>query len=325
MFKRIGLFLVLNFVVLITISVLVRLLGVDRWLTANGIDYAQLMAFSAVCGFTGSFISLMMSKSIAKMTTGASVISSPRNETEAWLLSTVRDLSDRAGLKMPEVAIYEGTPNAFATGAFKDDALVAVSTGLMQGMTRPQIRAVLAHEVSHIRNGDMVTMTLLQGVLNTFVFFFARVAALFLQNRGSSDGERRIGGFSYYVVVPVFEILFGILASIVSCAFSRRREYRADAGAAELTGRPEDMIDALRALGRMESEPLPSEMKAFGITDLPSFSELFSTHPPLSSRIEALSGLSSGKTEPSVERGERRRSTGGLFGEVNSDDHSPWS
>lgn len=324
MFKRIGLFLGLNFVVLMTISVLVKLLGVDRWLTANGIDYAQLLGFSAVCGFTGSFISLMLSKSIAKMTTGAVVISSPRNETEAWLLSTVRDLADGAGLKMPEVAIYQGTPNAFATGAFKDDALVAVSTGLMQSMTRPQIRAVLAHEVSHIRNGDMVTMTLLQGVLNTFVFFFARVAALFLQNRNNDGEERRGYGFGYYMVVQIFELLFGILASILACAFSRHREYRADAGAAELTGSPDDMIGALRALGRSETEPLPSEMKAFGIVDLPSFSELFSTHPPLEDRIRALSSQTSGKGGTEAPEG-KRRSSGGLFGNVNSDGDFPRS
>lgn len=324
MFKRISLFLGLNFVVLITISILVKLLGVDRWLTANGADYAQLLGFSAVCGFTGSFISLMLSKSIAKMTTGAVVISAPRNETEAWLLSTVRDLADAAGLKMPEVAIYQGTPNAFATGAFKDDALVAVSTGLMQAMTRRQVRAVLAHEVSHIRNGDMVTMTLLQGVLNTFVFFFARVVALFLQNRNSDTDGRRSYGFGYYMVVQIFEILFGILAGILACAFSRHREYRADAGSAELTGSPDDMIDALKALGRSETEALPSEMKAFGIVDLPSFSELFSTHPPLADRIRALSSQTSGRGGSKTPEAERRAS-GGLFGDINSNGDSPRS
>ena len=318
MLKRMGLFLGLNFVVVMTISVLVRLFGFDRWMAENGVDYTQLLGFSAVCGCAGSFISLMLSKSIAKMTTGAVVITAPHNETEDWLLTTVRDLSDRAGLKMPEVAVYQGSANAFATGAFKDDALVAVSTGLMQVMTRPQIRAVLAHEISHIKNGDMVTMTLLQGVLNTFVFFFARVVALFLQERNGNDGGRhRSSGAGYYFTVYIFEILFGIVAGILACAVSRHREYRADAGSAELTGSADDMIDALQALGRTDVRPLPSEMKAFGIVDLPSFSELFSTHPPLKDRIKALSNRRGGGTA-------KRRSSGGVFGSVKSSERSPW-
>ena len=315
MFRRIGLFLCINFVVILTIGFLVRLFGVDQWMTREGLDYNQLLAFSAVIGFTGSFISLMMSKTLAKMSVGAKVIREPKTEEERWLVQTVSELANGAGVKMPEVAIYSGSANAFATGAFKDDALVAVSTGLMNVMSRPQIRAVLAHEMSHVKNGDMVTMTLVQGVLNTFVFFFARVAA-FLLNSAKDDNNhrRRSNGMGYYFTVQIFEILFGILASIVAFAFSRHREYRADAGAAELLGSPRDMIDALQALGRTKVQPLPSEMKAFGIVDIPSsFSELFSTHPSLENRIKALSG--SLPTNGII----KRKKTGGLFGAVSSD------
>ena len=234
MFKRVGLFLCINFAVILTIGFLVRLFGVDQWLTREGIDYNQLLAFSAIVGFTGSFISLMMSKSLAKMSVGARVIVEPRTEEERWLVQTVAELANGACVKMPEVAVYSGSANAFATGAFKDDALVAVSTGLMLSMTRPQVRAVLAHEMSHVKNGDMVTMTLIQGVLNTFVFFFARVAAFFLNSSKNNDTHRRrSGGIGYYFTVQIFEILFGILASIVAFAFSRHREYKADAGAAD--------------------------------------------------------------------------------------------
>ncbi len=309
MLKRIGLFLGINFAVLMTIGVVTKLLGIDRYLTENGVNYTQLLIFSALFGFAGSFISLMMSKSIAKISTGAAVISKPRTSEEAWLVSVVQELAQKAGVRMPEVAIYRGTANAFATGAFRDESLVAVSTGLLETMTRPQIRAVLAHEMSHVKNGDMVTMTLLQGVLNTFVFFFARVIAIFLHNRGESRDDRRQGiGFGYYITVQVCEVLFGILASIVACGFSRHREYRADAGAAELLGSPEDMIRALQALGGVEKAPLPSEMKAFGIVDLPSLTELFSTHPPLEDRIRALAA-DAGKGRP-------RKRTGGLFGTI---------
>lgn len=318
MIKRIGLFLCVNFVVLLTIGILLRLTGVDRWLTAEGIDYAQLLTFSAFFGFTGSLISLLMSKSIAKMSMGARVISNPQNETEAWLTRTVGDLSRKAGVGMPEIAIYNGSANAFATGAFRNDALVAVSTGLLQSMTRSQIRAVLAHEMSHVKNGDMVTMTLVQGVLNTFVFFFARVVAIFFNSSKDDNGRRRPdGGLGYYFTVQIFEVVFGVLASVLTCAFSRRREYRADAGAAALLGSPDDMIDALRALGKTEVQALPSEMKSFGIVDVPSFAELFSTHPSLSARIKALSD----GADMAVKRKPNR--TGGLFGSI-SNKENPW-
>ncbi len=320
MIKRIGLFLCVNFVVLLTIGFLLRVFGVDRWLTAEGIDYTQLLIFSAIFGFTGSLISLMMSKSIAKMSTGAKTITNPQTQEEAWLLQIVGELSETAGVKMPEVAIYPGSANAFATGAFRDEALVAVSTGLLQSMTRAQIRAVLAHEMSHVKNGDMVTMTLVQGILNTFVFFFARVAAIFLNSNKNENEERRPVGIGYYFTVQIFEVIFGILASLIACAFSRHREYRADAGAAELLGSPQDMIEALKALGSADIRPLPSEMKAFGIVDLPSFMELFSTHPPLSARIKALSG---GITPSDPPEKKPTPSSGGLFGSVSSK-KSPW-
>ena len=321
MFKRIGLFLCINFVVLITIGFLVRLFGVEQWLTREGINYEQLLTFSAILGFTGSFISLMMSKTLAKLSVGAKVISEPQTQEEIWLMKTVDELADAAGIKRPEVAIYSGSANAFATGAFKDEALVAVSTGLMQSMTRSQIRAVLAHELSHVKNGDMVTMTLVQGVLNTFVFFFARVVTV-LMHSSKNDDRRRSNGVGYYFTVQIFELLFGILASIIAFSFSRHREYKADAGASELLGGPEDMIDALRALGTTDVKPLPSEMKAFGIVDIPSsFSELFSTHPSLQNRIKALSGNRA--TQEAVVRKKLR--TGGVFGSVSSDKKTPWN
>lgn len=318
MIKRIGLFLCVNFVVLLTICFLIRLSGADQWLTKEGIDYDQLLIFSAIVGFTGSFVSLMMSKTLAKMSVGARVISQPRSEEEAWLVKTVSDLAVSAHVKMPEIAVYSGSANAFATGAFKDDALVAVSTGLLQSMTRSQIRAVLAHEMSHVKNGDMVTMTLIQGILNTFVFFFARIAAFFLNSSKNSEGRRRSSGAGYYFTVQIFELLFGILASVVAFAFSRHREYKADAGAAELLGGPEDMIGALKALGGTDVRPLPAEMKAFGIVDLPSsFSELFSTHPSLQNRIKALSAISDHIVK-------KKPNGAGLFGSVSSDRKTPW-
>ncbi len=314
MLKRVALFLLINFVVLLTIGFVARLFGVDRWMTAEGVDYQSMLAFCAVWGFGGSVISLLMSKSIAGMSVGARVIRTPANKTEAWLIETVGELAGKAGVRMPEVAIYKGSPNAFATGAFKNDALVAVSTGLLQSMTPRQVRAVLAHEMSHVKNGDMVTMTLLQGVLNTFVFFLARLLTIFLANQRDDDGRRR-GGAGSYFMIQIFEFLFGILASIVACAFSRHREYRADAGAAELAG-AEDMISALKALGQGEVKPLPAEMRAFGVVDLPSFAELFATHPTLDDRIKALGGMNGGIKQTA-------RKTGGLFASVD-DDSTPW-
>lgn len=306
MIRRVFWFIVTNLLVLLTIGFLLKIFGIDAYLTQNGVDYGVLLAFSAVFGLTGSLISLFLSKSMAKMTTGAKVIRAPQTQEEAWLLNTVDILAQKAGIATPEVAIYKGSANAFATGATRNNALVAVSTGLMQSMTKPQIEAVLAHEMSHVVNGDMVTMTLLQGVLNTFVFFFARVCALLLQNR-NNDGKSRRVGISYYMTTQLFELIFGILASLAACAFSRKREFRADAGAASLLGSPDKMIEALKVLGGTDVAPLPAEFKSFGIVDAPSFAELFATHPSISRRIKAL-GAANGK--------RRKASGGGLFKNV---------
>ncbi len=289
--KRVVLFLLTNIAVMLVLSISARILGVDRFLTSNGLNMGMLLAFSALIGFGGSFISLMMSKTMAKWSTGAKVIEQPGNQEEAWLLETVRRLAAKAGLPMPEVAIYEGAPNAFATGPSKSKSLVAVSTGLLQSMNRKQVEAVLAHEVAHIENGDMVTLTLIQGVVNTFVIFLARVVAYavdsFLRKGEESSGP----GIGYWVSSIVFEILFGVLASIVVFYFSRQREYRADAGAAALMGDRRPMIDALHALGNLQAGQLPKEMAASGIAG-GGMMALFSSHPPLESRIAALQSAS---------------------------------
>ncbi|MBU4526709.1 MAG: protease HtpX [Desulfomicrobium sp.] len=289
--KRVVLFLLTNIAVMLVLSISARILGVDRFLTSNGLNMGMLLAFSALIGFGGSFISLMMSKTMAKWSTGAKVIEQPGNQEEAWLVETVRRLAAKAGLPMPEVAIYEGAPNAFATGPSKSKSLVAVSTGLLQSMNRKQVEAVLAHEVAHIENGDMVTLTLIQGVVNTFVIFLARVVAYavdsFLRKGEESSGP----GIGYWVSSIVFEILFGVLASIVVFYFSRQREYRADAGAAALMGDRRPMIDALHALGNLQAGQLPKEMAASGIAG-GGMMALFSSHPPLESRIAALQSAS---------------------------------
>src|SRR6266566_5734339 len=241
--KRIILFLATNIAVLLVLSVVVSVLGLDRWLMADGIDYTTLLLFSAVMGFGGSFLSLLMSKTIAKWSTGAQVIDGSEGTTQYWLVQTVRKLADKASVGMPEVAVYEGPANAFATGAFKDSALVAVSSGLLESMSREEVEAVLGHELSHVANGDMVTLTLIQGVVNTFVIFFARIAG-YIIDRTVFRTERGIGP-GYYITVLVCQIVFGILASIVVAYFSRRREFRADAGSAKLLGSPQPMVRAL--------------------------------------------------------------------------------
>jgi heat shock protein HtpX len=287
--KRIVLFLVTNLAVMLVLSVVLKLFGLDRAMySQTGISYGGLLAFSAVIGFTGSIISLLMSKQAAKWSTGAQVIEQPTNDAEAWLVETVRRLATKAGIGMPEVAIYEGDPNAFATGAFRNSALVAVSTGLLQTMNKEEVEAVLAHEVAHVANGDMVTLTLIQGVVNTFVVFFARIVgsivdkAIFRTERGTGPG--------YFITVMVCEIVFGVLASIIVAYFSRRREFRADSGAATFLGNPQPMINALRRLGGVEPGELPKAMNGFGIADKAGFMALFSTHPPLEERIAALQG-----------------------------------
>ncbi|MCM1512280.1 MAG: protease HtpX [Oxalobacter formigenes] len=285
---RIILFILTNLAVMLVASITLSLLGVGRYMTARGLDYYSLFVFALVFGFTGSFISLFLSKFLAKQGTGARVIVTPANETERWLLATVERLARTAGIGMPEVAVYEGEPNAFATGAFKNSALVAVSTGLLQNMTYEEVEAVLAHEVAHIANGDMVTMTLLQGVVNTFVIFLARVVGFFVDRGLSRDSEDRGVGMGYYVTVMVCEIVFGLLASIIVAWFSRRREYRADAGSAKLMGRRQPMIHALQRLGSLASGELPKNLTAAGINSSGRLTALFRTHPPIEKRIEAL-------------------------------------
>ena len=289
--KRIVLFLATNLAVVLVVSLVLNLLGVGRAVTGQGIDIGALAIFSLVVGFTGSFISLLMSKPMAKWSTGARVIDQPANPTEMWLVDTVRRLSERAGIGMPEVAVYEGEPNAFATGAFKNSALVAVSTGLLQGMNRDEVEAVLGHEVAHIANGDMVTLTLIQGVVNTFVVFLARVVGYFIDKvLLRSEGERP--GIGYMVTVFVCEIVFGILASIIVAWFSRKREFRADAGSAKLLGSPVPMQHALARLGGLAPGALPQSMAASGISGSGGgWGALFSTHPPMEQRIAALQAL----------------------------------
>ena len=284
--KRVVLFLATNIAVMVVLSVVVSMLGVDRFLTENGLNLGMLLAFSAVIGFTGSFFSLLISKPVAKWSTGATVIDGSEGSTQFWLVQSVRKLAGDANIGMPEVAIFEGAPNAFATGAFKNASLVAVSTGLLESMSREEVEAVLGHEVAHIANGDMVTLTLIQGVVNTFVVFFARVAG-YLVDKVVFKTERGVGP-GYYITVIVCQIVFGIIASMIVAWFSRQREFRADAGAARLLGSPRPMISALARLGGLEPGELPQSFKASGISDKPGFMALFSTHPPIEERIAAL-------------------------------------
>ena len=285
--KRIVLFVMTNLAVMLVLGVTASLLGVNRFLTANGLDLTMLLGFSVLMGFGGAIISLLMSKPIAKWSTGAQVIQQPSNADEAWLLQTVAGFAQTAGINMPEVAIYEGEPNAFATGAFKNSALVAVSTGLLRGMTREEVEAVLGHEVAHIANGDMVTMTLIQGVMNTFVVFISRVVGYFVdaalrRNDTSNSGP----GMGYWITTIVMDIVLGFVAAIIVAWFSRQREFRADAGAASLMGRKQPMINALQRLGGMTPGALPKTMAAMGIAG--GLGSLFATHPPLEERIERL-------------------------------------
>lgn len=288
--KRIFLFLSTNIAVMLVLSISMNVLGIGRYLTANGIDPVQLLIFSGMIGFVGAFISLLTSKWMAKTTTRAKVIrpDAPANRNEAWLLDTVHQLADRAGIGRPEVAIYEGAPNAFATGAFRNDALVAVSTGLLSSMNEEEIAAVLGHEVSHIANGDMVTLTLIQGVVNTFVIFLSRIVGYFV-DRAILKNDRGVG-MGYFVSVMVCEVVFGVLASIIVAWFSRRREFRADAGAARLMGAREPMIHALARLGGLEPGNLPKSFQASGITGS-GLGALFASHPPIEARIQALKDM----------------------------------
>lgn len=286
--KRVFLFLLTNIAVLVVLNIIMSLFGIGRYLTANGIDVGQLLVFAAVIGFAGAIISLLISKPMAKYSTGARVINpdAPANAQERWLVSTVHQLADRANIGRPEVAIYQGAPNAFATGAFKNDALVAVSTGLLESMSQEEVTAVLGHEVAHVANGDMVTLTLIQGVVNTFVIFLARLVGYFI-DRVLFKNDRDIGP-GYYLTVIVCEIIFGILASMIVAWFSRQREFRADAGSAKLLGASQPMIKALRRLGGVEAGELPKTFEASGIAGAKSLGALFASHPPIEERIQAL-------------------------------------
>jgi heat shock protein HtpX len=285
--KRIVLFLLTNLAVGLVLSVTLSILGVNRYLADTGLNVGMLAAYSVIVGFVGSFISLLISKPMAKAMTGAHVIDTPQSADEQWLVGTVQRLADKAGIGMPEVAIYEGAPNAFATGAFRDSSLVAISTGLLESMTRDEVEAVLGHEVSHVANGDMVTLALVQGVVNTFVVFLARVVG-YIVDRTVFRTERGVGP-GFYVTVIVSEIVFGILASMIVAWFSRQREFRADAGSAGLLGSPRPMISALRRLGGVEPGRLPQALQAFGIAEGHNkFLGLFASHPPIEVRIAAL-------------------------------------
>lgn len=285
--KRIVLFVLTNLAIMLVLSVALSVLGVNRYITAAGLNMGALLVYCAVFGFAGSFISLLISKKVAKWTTGARVIDGTESSTDQWLVATVQELSEKAGIRCPEVAVYEGAPNAFATGAFRNSALVAVSTGLLQSMQRHEVRAVLAHEVAHVANGDMQTMTLLQGVMNTFVMFVARVVGYAVDKvvlRNSDEGR----GIGYMATVLVLDLVLGILASLIVMAFSRHREYRADWAAAELMGSAAPMQAALARLETVGDAELPKQVAAFGISGGSSFMKLFSSHPPLQERIQAL-------------------------------------
>lgn len=285
--KRIALFLLTNIAVVAVLGITASLLGVNRFLTANGLNLGALLGFAFIMGFGCAIISLLISKPVAKWSSGVHVIEQPRNADEAWIVDTVRKFADKAGIGMPEVGIYEGEANAFATGAFKNSALVAVSTGLLQGMTREEVEAVIGHEVAHIANGDMVTMTLIQGVMNTFVIFLSRIVGYAVDSfLRKGDSENSGPGIGYYVTTIVMDILLGFVAAMIVAWFSRQREFRADAGSAQLMGNSVPMQHALARLGGMVPGELPKSMQAMGITG--SIGQLFSSHPPIEQRIAAL-------------------------------------
>ena len=285
--KRILLFVLTNVAVVAVLGIVASLLGVNRYLTSNGLNLGALLGYALVIGFGGAIISLLISKPMAKWSSGVQVIDQPRNQDEAWIVETVRKFADKAGIGMPEVGIFEGDPNAFATGAFKNSALVAVSTGLLESMTHEEIEAVIGHEVAHIANGDMVTMTLIQGVMNTFVVFLSRVIGYAVDSfLRKNDSENTGPGIGYMITTVVLDILLGFVAAIIVAWFSRQREFRADAGAAQLMGRKQPMINALARLGGVHTAELPKSMAAMGIAG--GIGQLFSTHPPIEERIARL-------------------------------------
>ena len=276
-----------NLAVVVVLGIVANLLGVNRYLTANGLNLGALLGFALLMGFGGAIISLLISKPVAKWSAGVRVIAQPQNVDEAWIVETVRKFADKAGIGMPEVGIFDGEPNAFATGAFKNSALVAVSTGLLQGMTREEVEAVIGHEVAHIANGDMVTMALIQGVMNTFVVFLSRVIGYAVDSFLRRGNDQNSGpGMGYWITTIVLDIVLGFAAAMVVAWFSRQREFRADAGSARLMGRRQPMVNALARLGGMVPGELPKSIAAMGITG--GIGKLFSTHPPLEERIAAL-------------------------------------
>jgi heat shock protein HtpX len=291
--KRVFLLIATNLAVMVVLSIIVSVLGLDNWLAAEGINYVSLLIFSAIFGFGGAFISLLMSKQMAKWSVGAQTIDGSEGSTQYWIVSTVHKLAEAAGIGKPEVAVYEGPANAFATGAFRDSSLVAVSTGLLEAMDRDEVEAVLGHEVSHVANGDMVTLTLIQGVLNTFVFFLSRVVG-FIVDKAVFRTERGVGP-GFYITMIVSQIVFGIAASAIVAWFSRQREFRADAGSANLMRTPQPMIKALARLGSLQTGGLPDSVKAFGISSESRLAQLFATHPPIEVRIAALQSRAPGQ------------------------------
>ncbi|MFG6371031.1 protease HtpX [Turicimonas muris] len=290
MLKRIGFFLLTNLAILIVLSIVLNIVSAVFGINFGNIaganqNMGSLLVFAAVVGFTGSLISLFMSKTIAKHTMGVQMITQPTNKLQAWLLETVHSHAQKAGIGMPEVGIYEGEANAFATGASRNNAMVAVSTGLLSSMNKEEVEAVLAHEIAHVANGDMVTLTLIQGVTNTFVVFLSRIIGNFV-DRAVLRNESDAPGIGYYVTSVVLDIVLGILAAIVVAYFSRHREFRADAGAAKIMGSTTPMINALARLGSVPTEELPPAVKGFGIAG--SIGELLASHPSIQDRIKAL-------------------------------------
>ena len=284
--KRILLLVLTNVAVVVVLGIVASLLGVNRYLTGSGLNLGLLLGYALVIGFGGAFISLLISKPMAKWSAGVRVIAQPQNADEAWIVQTVQQLALKAGIAMPEVGIFEAEPNAFATGAFRNSALVAVSTGLLQGMTREEIEAVIGHEIAHVANGDMVTMTLIQGVMNTFVVFLSRVIGYAVDSFLRKSDDRSGPGIGYMITTFVLDIVLGFAAAMVVSWYSRQREFRADAGSAQLLGRRQPMINALSRLGGLHPAELPKSMAALGIAG--GIGQLFATHPPIEERIAAL-------------------------------------
>jgi heat shock protein HtpX len=291
--KRVVLLIATNFAVVALLSVVISLLGLDKALTEQGIQVVPLLLMAAIFGFGGAYISLLISKPMAKWSTGAQLIDGTEGTTQYWLVETVRRLAGRAGIGMPEVAVYEGEPNAFATGASRDNSLVAVSTGLLESMSREEVEAVLGHEIGHVANGDMVTLTLIQGIVNTFVIFLSRVIG-YLVDRVILKNERG-EGIGFFATVMVSQIVLGLLASFIVAWFSRQREYRADAASADLLGSPQPMMRALARLGGLRPGALPAQFQSSGISNTAGWMALLSSHPPIESRIAALEARSAGR------------------------------